>query len=475
MDWQDVHRRLLRGLYGEVRSRWGRISEIEERLGLSTGYLNKLCQGKHEFKLKSFLKTIAAVDLDPAAFFSRTLEIHPETVDYLRQLEDPRAHDRAFERIAHATLDLESMEPPADHPGATADASSVAELVACSRTEQRRRLRSTLKYRTHAFARAYLEHLDALRYDHAQEAAALATEVAVHLIPELPGPRGERLSLQCLALGVFGSARRLKAEFGVAARALRTALDLSRRERLLEDRADLLLRASYVLKDLGHFNRALAMLNEALVAFVQLGSRRDVGRALVDHGMMNCYAGNFEDAVLDLRQALHDLEGTSGELSRYHLACYQFLAYAFEHLGELETAEECLATGARGFGPEHAVDKAKLEWLRGSLAFKRGDLLLAEELLRAVAKILAAKQHPGQEALVSLDLVSVMLAQGRDQEATELATSMARLLFGFENNRFAEAAIVELMRAALEGKLSQELVAKARAQIEVGASPRKTR
>ncbi len=473
MDWQDAHRRLLKGLYGEVRGCWGHISEIEERLGLSGGYLNKLCQGKHEFKLTSFLKTIAAVGLDPATFFSRTLEIHPETGDYLLQLEVPREYDRAFDRIARATLDLESAEPP-DRRRATAEASSVAELASCPLTEQRRRLRSTLKYRTHAFARAYLEHLDALRCDHAREAAALATEVAVHLIPKLPGPRGERLSLQCLTLGVFGSARRLEAELGVAARAFRMALELSRRERLLEDSANLLLRASYVLRDLGHFNRALALLNEALVAFVQLGDRGDVGRALVDHGMMNCYAGNYEEAVLDLRQALRHLEDTIDKRTRYHLACYQYLACALEHLGELEAAEECLATGTRTFGPEHAADQAKLEWLRGGLALKRGDHLLAEELLRAALKVLAVRQHPGQNALISLDLVSVMLAQDKHQEATEVATSMARLLFAFENNRFAEAAVVELMKAALAGKLSPDIVAEARARIEV-CTPRAPR
>ncbi len=469
MDWQDIHGRLLTGLYGELRSRWGRISEIEERMGLSGGYLNKLCKGKHEFKLTTFLKTLTTAGLEPRTFFSRALEIHPEPEDFLEQLEGS-GDDRALARIAGATLELETAEPPPAQGTATADAAHVAAFAACPRTEQRRRLRSTARYRTHAFARAYLEHLDALRYDHAPEAAALATEVAVHLIPALPGPRRERLSLQCLALGIFGAARRLKAEFGTAARAFRIALDLAHRERLLEDRANLQLRASYVLKDFGHFDRALALLNEALVGFVQLGCPRDVGRALLDHGMMNCYAGNYQDAVLDLRQALRQLEGSGSESARYYLACYQFLAYAFEHMGDLEAAEECLATGAHSFGPEHAVDKAKLQWTRGSLAFKRGDYLLAERLLATVAKVLATRQHPGQEAIVSLDLVSVKLAQNKHQEASELAASMARLLTAFKNNRFAEAAIVALVRAALEGKLSQELVVEARAQVEASTS-----
>ncbi len=473
MHWQEIHRRLLGRLHGEIRGRWGRISEIEERLGLSGGYLNKLCQGKNDFKLTSFLKTIEAADLDAGSFFSQALEIRPEPCDYLEQLENGAGHDRAWERISRATLELDGSEPPAADPAATAGASKVAAIAACSQREQRRRLRSTRKYRNHDFARAYLEHLDALRYDHAGEAGALAAEVAVHLIPRLPGSQRERLSLQCLALGVFGSARRLKGELPIAARAFRTALLLARREGLRRDYANLLLRASYVLKDFSHFRRALALLNEALVAFVRLGSMRDAGRALVDHGMMNCYAGNYDDAVLDLKQALRHLAGTENELGRYHLAAYQFLAYAFEHLEDLDAAEECLAAGVRSFGTEHAVDQAKLEWLRGSLASRRGDFTLAEQQLRAARRVLAAKQHSGQEALVSLDLVSVMLAQGRRREAADLATRMAPLLSRFKNNRFAEATIVGLISAALAGNLSQKLVAEARAQIEaLGAAQR---
>ncbi len=374
--------------------------------------------------------------------------------------------------MARAVRELDGAEPPAADPAATADASKVAAIAACVPREQRRRLRTTRKYRTLAFARAYLEHLDALRYDHAAEAATLAAEVVVHLLPQLPGSRRERQALQCLALGVFGSARRLKGELGIAARAFETALLIARRERLQRDYANLLLRASYVLKDFSHVERALDLLNEALVVFVRLGSMRDAGRALVDHGMMNCYAGNYEDAVLDLRQALRHLEGTESELGRYHLAAYQFLAYAFEHLDDLDAAEECLAAGVRSFGPEHAVDQAKLEWLRGSLASRRGDYPLAEENLRAARRVLAAKQHPGQEALVTLDLVSVMLAQDKARDAARLATDMARLLFAFKKHRIAEAAIVELVSASLAGNLSQDLVAEARVQIEAW-NPRK--
>ncbi len=472
MDWQEIQRRLLEGLYGEARANWGRIAEIEDRLGISDGYLAKLCQGKNDFKLSLFLRSIEALDLDPRAFLSRTLEIQPATEDYLRQLEAPGDRDPAFTRMARATAELEAAEPPPTCPAATAGAGDAAEVAACRRSEQLRRLRASRKYRTHAFASAYLEHLDSLRYDHAEEAARLATRVAVHLIPTLPGPQDQRLTLQCLALGIFGSARRLKGKFTAAARAFRLALDVSRRAGLREDTANLLLRASYLLKDFGHFNRALALSNEALVISVQLGSSTDIGRTLLQQGMTRTALGDYEGAVLDLKQAFAHFDGAVG-LGRHHLALYQYLAYAYEQLGKLDEAHECLDRGAKAFEPKHAVDAAKVQWLHGTLAFRHGEHARAEKLLRTVREVLASKENPAQEALVSLDLVSVLLAQGKNQEASELAESMARLLFRFKNNRLAEAAIVELISAALEGGLNEDVVGKARRRLKTARTPRR--
>ena len=466
MDWQEIHRQLRESLHGEVRKSWGRIAEIESVLCCSEGYLNKLCSGRNEFKLDFFLRTIAVLGLDHRAFFSRALGIHPQSKDYLKELEDPGDHDQALTKIVRATRELEASEPAPARPATKRGAKLVAKLVSRPRGEQLRSLRRSLKYRDHAFARAYLQHLDTLRYDDAVGAAKLATGVAVHLLPALPGPQSERLSMQCLALGVFGSARRLKGGFAAAACTFGLALELSRRHQLHRETGDLLLRASYLLKDFGHFERALLLLNEALVIFVRLGSPWDVGRALVDHGMMSCYAGDYEAAVLDLQQALSHLEDGSGELSRNRLAAYQFLAYAHEQLDDLDAAEDCLATGTKVFGPSHAVDRAKLQWLWSSLAFRRGDYRRSEKLLRVVHEVLASHENALQEGVVLLDLLRSLLAQGKNQEAVDLATGMPHLLMKFRDNRFAKAAIVELVNAALAGQLNEKTVREARAKLE---------
>ena len=346
-------------------------------------------------------------------------------------------------------------------------------MAACGRTEQLRRLRAGRKYRTHAFTRAYLEHLDTLRYDDAEEAAVLAARVATHLIPALPGPQENRLALQCLALSVFGSARRLRGKFGAATQALRLALAVARRAGLREDRANLLIRAAYVLRDFGHFQRALALLNEALVIFVRLGSRWDIGRALVDHGMIRSALGDYEEAVLDLERALEHLAGSELQLSRHHLSAYQFTAYAYEQLGQLDKAHEWLEKGANAFEPQHAVDAAKLQWQRGRFALRHGQYAAAEELLRAAGAVLASKEFPGKEALLTLDLISALLAQGKHLEASDLATNMTPLLVRFKNNRFAEAAIFELINKTLEGKLHEGLICEIRQRIEKKAHPSK--
>ena len=465
MSWEEIHHRLLEGLQAELRNRWGRVAEVEERLECSEGYLRKLCTGRKEFKLDLFLRSIEAMDLDPRAFFSRTLGLQPTPEDFLAELEDSENRDPAFTRMARVTQELESSEAPKSHAGATADASDVESFLQCTRSEQLRRLRQTIRYRTHAFAGAYLERLDSLRYDDAVMAAHLARGAAVCLIPALPGPQSDRLSLQSLALGIFGSARRMKGEYATAARAFRLALGVSRRAQLRKDTARHLQRASYLLRDVGHFERALALVNEAVVTYLRLGSLVDVGMALVDRGMMCTALGEFEEAVTDLEGALKHLTGTSARTSRNKLAAFQFLAYAHEQLGDLDAAEACLHNGMEVFGSEHAVDQAKLEWSSGTLAFRRGAFERSEELLRRAGKVLAARENPGQEALVSLDLVAALLAQGKYESASDLASSMAHLLMKLENTRLTEAAIVELLTANMEGKLNQEIVRQVRSKI----------
>ena len=74
---------------------------------------------------------------------------------------------------------------------------------------------------------------------------------------------------------------------------------------------------------------------------------------------------------------------------------------------------------------------------------------------------------------VCLDLVSTLLAQDKNTEAVQLANGMARLLMKLQNNLLARAAVVELISAALDGKLSERIVGQVRAKLRQGFTPQR--
>ncbi|MEM7354086.1 MAG: hypothetical protein AAF657_25005 [Acidobacteriota bacterium] len=270
----------------------------------------------------------------------------------------PRLHALArltLARLTEAARRIEAEEPPTFGPGATAGAADVDEFVRKSVESQLRAVRRGKVYRTHAFARAYLQHLGAYRYDHGDKAARLVTGVVVNLLPHLPGPRRECLALLCLGLGVFGSARRLKGHFSVASRAFQQALAVARRAGLQADEGNLLMRASYVLSDHGHFRRALALLKEALVLFVRLGSRRDIGRVLVDPGMFarvhaaySRFQASLEQSEVQVILIHHDRRPFVLELGERmaQLLVARVEAVEWQEAADLSASER----GAGGFG-----------------------------------------------------------------------------------------------------------------------------
>lgn len=473
MAWHDTHLLLRQGLRRELRSRWGHISEIERKLSLSEGHLGKLCAGTYEFKLDLFLKALDALEIDPGSFFARVLGSYPRPADVLADLERGAPLDRPLERMLAAAARVASGEPPAPQPDARPAAELVREIRGCGLAEQRRRLRKTRRYRTHAFVRGYLEHLDTLRFDHAPTAARLAETVAIHLIPELPGPRAGRIALACRALCVFASARRVKGRIATAARALRCALELAQEHGLRRETAEILQRGANVQKDEGDLERALGLLSEALVVQVESGSPRDLAKVLIDRGKMQIYGGDVDAAVVSLERALGYLDGCDDARPIDFHAAFQYLAYAVEQTGDLETAERWLEKATSIAGLDHTVYGARLAWQRALLALKRKRADLAEELLRPAREVLAEKESAQPTVLVSLDLLGALLAQGKTDEAAREARDMAWLLKACEKDRLTVVAIGSLIRAALGGELTADLIREVRRQIAGPRPPRR--
>ena len=470
MDAKKLYERVCATQEADVRRFWGRIQEAEKE-SCGRGMISRFYSGSREILLKPLLQFLCALGVHPAGFFARALGVPLNAEVLLADLiVDHRGGDRLWREIETATRQLERRgdleieqhrgEPPADVEAL------VESMAGASRREQLRRMRDTRRYRTPAFVRAYLRHLDSLRDEEPDLACRQAARVAIHLIPATPGPARERIGLQCEALGIFGSAMRLQAEFSTAARALFLALQLAERHQLPAIKGQLLSRSAHLLENTGHGDLALIALREALEIYLHSDSMVGIGKTLIVQGRIFCCIEKHEKAIEVLTAGLRHLPEEPPELARYHFSAYQALAEAHQGLGNLQHARMMLAKASTFASDEEQVRQARLAWQDGGVSLAEGDAGRAETLLRASREGLKKQANPFQEALVSIDLVQSLLVQGKSREACEIASSAARFLEPFEGNPLAEAAILQLARAGIEGKLNTRVVFEVRRQLE---------
>ncbi len=460
----DSARRIREALGAELDQRGAAAREVKAGLGLSQDYLRKVVRGTRSISIERLLETLELMDVDAGRFFANVLGTRIRQDALLEELEGLGEIHPRLERVERALAKVEDAEPPAPASRPIDAEAMLASVLGCAGTEQRRRLRHTEKYRHPAFAAAYLEHLDALRYDDPKEARQNAEVVAVWLIPALPGPRLERLALVLEAIGIYASALRQQGRFAMAARALRRALASARAHGLKTTLADLLQRAAYLISNQGRYSDALELLEEALVIYYDLGSQEDLGRVQVDRGLHRFYLGDLDAAVETLEQALRLLRRDSPSTTRNRLVAHQVLGYCFQKTGDLERAEQATARAVAESGGAGRAYRASLLWDHGVVALARDAHELAEERLRQASELFGGVQE-SNKALVALDLTKALMAQGKTLEAAAMATDMARYLTTFRGNRLAEAVLSELVRTAIEGRLSLDAIDEAREKL----------
>ncbi len=468
---QEAHQRIQQALRVELRKRLGHIRDVERQVSRSEGYLRRVCRGDRSISLELLLKSLEALEVEPGTFFSHALGSAPSFDTQLRALaEAPGARQRLarLERAAHLLRD----NPPAAGPASPPDtAALIAAITRREPTEQRRRLRTVRKYRSATFARAYLTHLEALSHEAPKDAARLAEAVAADLLPELSGERRELAELYCRAIGIHASALRMLGEPGTAAAAIVLALDLARSQELTATTAELLQRGAYVLGDQGQLTVALSLLDQALVIWFDLESRAGIGSAGLDRGVMLARLGKHRDAVRVLEKALTYSDPGGGRPPRTFLVAQRLLARVYLELGELERAEEILELAIRDFGVEGEIHWARMVWLQGEVAFARGDHATAEHRFRRAGATFDQRQGP-EKVLVPLDLVRVLLVQGKSGEAHDTALGMTRHLERFRAKKTAEEAVMAFLRDALAGRLALPLVEQLRQRLGGGTSRR---
>ncbi len=453
----ESSRRIRRALRAELDRRWGQRRAINQAIGHGSEYLSKVCRRERPIKLDVLLLALEVMSIDAGRFFADALGASVANDSLLEELERFGEIHRHLPAIEKATVQLELSEPLGPAPPLADVEAMLSAVVACKVTEQRRRLSTAQKYRHPAFAAAYLEHLDALRYDDPKAARGNARVAAIQLIPRLPGSQRERMALQLKAIGIYASAHRQKEDTATAARALRFALALARVHGLAQTMADLLQRGAYVLSGNGRYRGAMKLLDEALVIVFDLDWQAGLGRVLVDRGTHLYYLGEYRAAIAALEHALKFPLGESGCESRNRLVAHQVLGRCFHSLGDFERAEVAVAEAVAHSENAGSLYRASLLWDHGVIAMACRSYDVAEERLSEASQLFG-RLKDSSKALVALDLTKTLEAQGRSLEAVGLAATTAEYLATFRGNRVAEAAVSELMQTVVDGRVSLDVI-----------------
>ncbi len=448
----------------------GRESKrLERRLKAGRGYVSKLRGKGWNTSIQRLLEVAEALEIPSGVFFGRVFDVPTDPESRLRAIERECGETPALKRLERATWKLEREERPmaVRSPQRLA---RLEDLTRSSRSDQRKRLRSTLKYHTPEFMRRYLEHLDRLRYEQADTAAWIAEFVATEIVELVVCQRTERLELQCQALGVLASAQRLLGNFTPAARSIRLGLELARRQKLGRSTAELLVRGAYVLGDQGEYGHALSLLEKAQLIYFDSGTLAASGKVLVVRGIMLGHQKNYSDSRRIFERALEMLPDKTGGSDVWHLTAVHGTAIADFELGDFRAAKKVLAS----FIDAEAIEKnsvaVKLKWLRGRIALAECDHEAAEVHLLETLRLSSLRDHPLQVALVSLDLISALLACEKAKEAASLAKQMSTLIGRFQGNKIADGALMQLAQAGIEGQITQALLDEVRARFSDGRS-----
>ena len=299
---------------------------------------------------------------------------------------------------------------------------------------------------------AVLTRIDRTRYDSPGKAIRQAENaietIAVDLIPQL--------------LGVLGSSYRMKISYlDDAEHAIRAGLDLAKND--LGIRGDLLQRLGYVLGERGQFHSALRIARSALSVHADHGNLARVGQCLVDTGVFRFHLEDYEGAIQAQESAL--VWVAEGDLV-HRCAALQGLGLYYQRLNQTHKAHRYCGQASELAETLGQTAQIRLQWLQASIENDLKNFTSAEGHYRRVLEHFRLQHSPPDIALVSLDLVRMLLEVGRKGEAKRLARSMLPLC-GKTKNLDIRRVIMELNRHGGNG-ITTNRVSTARSELRRG-------
>lgn len=385
--------------------------------------------------------------------------------DLLRQIiphflaHCPSCQER-YEEILRLQREVEHWnEVIAVHEGLRAP-EQLAGLIDLSFEEQLRRIEEDGELQTWGLCQLLLKRsLEAALDDPA--AAVSFAELAAHIADLLPGEAYDPhwvADLRAKCWAYLGNARRVLGELWSADEAFRRAeaflaKSLTGNPRV---RADILDLKASLRRGQRRFGESLALLDEALCVYQELGDTHRIGRSLINKAKTLEEQGDIATAIEALQEARALLDVTR-EPRLLLCACLNHTlllvaAARFEEADALLPEARRLALDQR-----NPLDLVRVAWVEGRIAFGLGRLGAAEASFREVQKEFFERGMGYDAALVSLDLAMLYAQEGCTAELKQLAAELLPVFESREVHREAMAALLMFQHAAEEETLTLEL------------------
>jgi tetratricopeptide (TPR) repeat protein len=364
-----------------------------------------------------------------------------------RDRDDP---ETKYEPALEAALNGAGDRLEAIHGEIEAAAGLLEELTATPGVERSERIRTEVRFHALKLCDLLLgRSREAWFRDPARgvELARLAVEIAGWLDV---GYYGEAMveEERALAWAYLGNALRISSDLRSAEEALLRALEHYRRsgEDALTGAQVLSFMASLRISQ-ARFGEAAELLDQAIVVYRQARDRHLEGKALIKKGIAFGLGGRPGEAIGLIQRGL--LRVDVSEEPQLLVSARHNLIWFLNESGRHEEASGALEK-TRGLytilgEPTHLI---RLRWLEGRISRDLGRLDQAEAALREARDGFVERGIGFDAAIVSLDLATVYLQQGRTGELKRLAAEMVPVFESRDVHQEALAALLLFRQAA---------------------------
>jgi tetratricopeptide (TPR) repeat protein len=335
------------------------------------------------------------------------------------------------------------------------------ELKSVPEDHQEDLVRSDRRFANPGLVELLSESSHATRYKNTNEMlrlAALARVVAEVCTVEETGSASRLSDLKGRAWSHFGNAQRVCGQLREAEAAIATAEgyihagtgDPPLLARLLEQKVSLRMLQ-------GRYPEAIELAEEAADIYREIGQMHNFASALVQKAVACLYAGEPENAVGVLNQAIPLIDPEKNP----HLllaACHN-LVVSYVALDKPEQALS-LYFETRGLYKDFEDDLILLRagWQEGQLLRDLGHLQAAESALLQARKGFVERNLAHEVALVSLDLAWVYVKLGRIEQLKQTVTEAIPIFQALRVGREAIAALLQLQHGEEQEQKALELI-----------------